>query len=43
MTTLLVKFDAQKVGGGGGVMARRQLRDIGEEGKQMDDGQEHAT
>ena len=27
MTTLVIKFPAQKVGSGGGVLARRQLRD----------------
>ena len=27
MTALVVKFEAQKVGEGGGVMARRQERD----------------
>lgn len=28
MTALVVKFPAQKVGSGGGVLARRQLRDV---------------
>jgi hypothetical protein len=36
MTTLIIKFDAQTIGGGGGVMARRQLRDGHENEKQME-------
>jgi hypothetical protein len=36
MTALVLKFDGQKVGSGGGVMARRQLRDTTSDGEGAD-------
>jgi hypothetical protein len=36
MTALVIKFDGQKVGSGGGVMARRQLRDMMSSGEGTD-------
>jgi hypothetical protein len=46
MTALIVKFDAQTIGAGGGVTARRQLRDGDgneKETEQAGGAQGHAT